>query len=125
MKKKTFGYLGEKKAREYLIKKNYTILDSNFRCSIGEIDIVASDDEYIIFIEVKTRSSSYCGYPYEAVDVRKRSRYVRLATYYIVNNKLQGNNFRFDIIELIYNNSKWYLNHIINAFDATNSGLFI
>jgi putative endonuclease len=57
------GKTGEAEAQKYLLKENYKILEINFRCRLGEIDIIAQDGEYLVFIEVKTRTSNLFGSP--------------------------------------------------------------
>ena len=68
------GIYGEKLALKYLKKQKYKILEKNFRCALGEIDIVAKDGEFLVFVEVKTRSSNAFGEPMEAVDFYKQRK---------------------------------------------------
>lgn len=77
--KDELGRAGEQRAAEYLTSRGYTILDRNWRCAQGEIDIVAQRDEWISVIEVKTRRSPAFGHPFEAIDARKRRRLWQLA----------------------------------------------
>ncbi len=102
---KEIGSLGEDIADSYLRQIGYTILDRNFRCKIGEIDIVGRDGDYICFIEVKTRYGSLYGSPCESVTYSKRQKIYRTAEVYIMKKKLFKFNFRFDVIEIILNNS--------------------
>lgn len=111
------GNLGELAALNYLTQNNYVILDKNFRTKYGEIDIVAKDNDYISFIEVKTRKDLKLGLPCEAVNFSKRNRIARMALMYISRKKLQGHNFRFDVMEIILNNNQVkYLRLIKDAF---------
>ena len=66
MNKRVVGDIKENIAADYLKKNNYTILEKNFRCRIGEIDIIAKDEKYLVFVEVKYRNSQTFGYPTEA-----------------------------------------------------------
>jgi putative endonuclease len=77
--KDTLGRDGEDAVASYLTRSGYEILDRNWRCAQGEVDIVALDESEIVVVEVKTRTSELFGHPFEAVDERKRSRLWRLA----------------------------------------------
>lgn len=102
---KDIGSLGEDIAETYLRQIGYTIFDRNFRCKIGEIDIIGKDGDYICFIEVKTRYGSIYGSPCEAVTYSKRHKIYKTAETYIMRKKLFKFNFRFDVMEIILNNS--------------------
>lgn len=77
--KDDLGRAGEQRAVDHLILRGYRILDRNWRCAQGELDIVAELGAMISFIEVKTRRTAGFGHPFEAVDERKRRRLWRLA----------------------------------------------
>ncbi|MGF3055457.1 YraN family protein [Microbacterium sp. YY-01] len=77
--KDDLGRAGEQRARHYLLECGYRILDHNWRCSLGEIDIVAQRGTALAFIEVKTRSSLDFGHPFEAITEPKKQRLWRLA----------------------------------------------
>lgn len=77
--KDDFGRAGEDRAAEHLNAQGYEILDRNWRCSQGEIDIVATREDVLCVIEVKARRSEAFGHPFEAIDERKRRRLWRLA----------------------------------------------
>jgi len=99
--KRTLGLLGENYAVNYLRNHNISILDRNFRFSrFGEIDIIASENEYICFIEVKTRTSNFFGMPSESVNINKQKKIKMLAQIYLKGKGLLGKNIRFDIIEV-------------------------
>ena len=102
---KDIGSLGEDIAETYLRQIGYTVLERNFRCKIGEIDIIGKDGDYICFIEVKTRYGSIYGRPCEAVTYSKRHKIYKTAETYIMRKKLFKFNFRFDVMEIILNNS--------------------
>ena len=112
--KKLFGRAGELKAVDYLKGKGYKILETNFKTRIGEIDIIAQDDEYTVFVEVKTRVDDAYGAPSEAVGKRKREKYEKVATEYLIKNKNTDVPCRFDVIEI--ENGK--INHITDAFSV-------
>ncbi len=100
---KDIGSLGEDIAETYLRQIGYTILQRNFRCKIGEIDIIGRDGDYICFIEVKTRYGSLYGNPCESVTYSKRQKIYKTAEMYIMKKRLAKFNFRFDVMEIILN----------------------
>lgn len=99
--KRSFGGEGEKLAADYLVKNGYRLLDMNYRCGrIGEIDIIAAEDEYICFVEVKTRTGITFGRPCEAVGTGKQENLRRLAWAYLKQKGLTDSNVRFDMVEV-------------------------
>ncbi len=106
------GRVGEKRAVEFLKKKGFKILKTNYKTVLGEIDIIAQDNEVIVFIEVKTRTSDVFGAPAEAVDKKKQEKYYKTATYYLQKEKKLDSECRFDVIEI----ENGQINHIFNAF---------
>lgn len=99
--KRTIGQAGEDVACRYLEKANYKILERNFRCRSGEIDIIALDGDYIVFIEVKYRKNNSYGYPREAVNYYKQRNISKVASYYLLTNNGFHRNCRFDVVEII------------------------
>jgi putative endonuclease len=95
------GKLGEDIAEKYISKQGYTIMQRNFRTKIGEIDIVAKDGKYIVFIEVKARRSISYGYPREAVDKNKQLKIREVASIYLMKNKKYDSQVRFDVVEVM------------------------
>ena len=106
------GKYGEKIACEFLRKNKYKIITQNFKCKQGEIDIIAKEDDEIVFIEVKTRSNVACGRPSEAVNQVKQKHIKKATKYYIYLNKLENHYIRIDVIEVYLKNNKFYINHI-------------
>jgi putative endonuclease len=82
MSNKSIGDLGESLARGFLESKGYRILDTNYRCPGGEIDIVARQDDFLVFIEVRTRTSLDFGSPEESVTPAKKGRLIATAQHY-------------------------------------------
>ena len=96
------GAESEFHAVKYLREKNYSILKTNFRVGrLGEIDIIARNEEYICFIEVKSRRSNTFGTPGEAVTPSKQKKIRQLASIYLANSNYANNCIRFDVIEII------------------------
>lgn len=108
------GKIFELKAKEYLEKKNYKILETNFYCKLGEIDIIANDNNVLVFIEVKARKNVKYGYPREFVTISKQRKIIKTAKYYMMKKRCSELQCRFDVIEIIPNIS--HMNHIENAF---------
>ena len=110
--KKIIGSLGEKLAVKYLENKGYKIIDVNFYCKYGEIDIVAKFERMVVFIEVKTRTSLKHGFPIDGVNHKKIIHIRNSARYYLYKNKIFNFDIRFDVIEVYLKKSKYVINHI-------------
>lgn len=112
------GTFGENIAIEYLVNKGYILLEKNYRCKIGEIDIIAKDKDYIVFIEVKTRYGRKFGSPCESITKKKQYKIYHTAEFYIIMKKLNNSYFRFDVVEITMNssNNNYLVNLIKNAF---------
>ena len=82
MKRSDTGRLGEELARDFLKKRGFRILESNYRCPEGEIDIIARQKDCLVFIEVRTKTSREFGSPEESVTQAKKKRMVTIAQYY-------------------------------------------
>lgn len=101
------GAVIEEAVSGYLKNKGYTILERNYICHFGEIDIIAKEKEYIVFIEVKYRKNAAFGYPEEAVDTRKQKKLLKTALFYIRQNHISiDNNYRFDVVSVTGNKVK-------------------
>jgi putative endonuclease len=109
------GKKGEDAAAHYLRQKGHTILERNWVCEKYEIDIITRDDEYIVFVEVKTRSANQWGNPEEAVSKGKIKRIVNAADFYLIKNDIELP-ARFDIIAMIWDGQKFEIDHIDDAF---------
>ena len=116
--KQELGRNGENIASKVLENKNYKILERNFRCRQGEIDIIAYDEatKEIVFVEVKTRTGIKYGEPKEAVQKTNQKHIKLVASYYLYMYSLNDIPVRFDVIEILINNSTYKLNHIKQAF---------
>lgn len=94
------GAAGEVLAARFLREQGYDILAANYRCRFGEVDIIAADDAYIVFVEVKTRGESARYTPREAVTVAKQQRIRKTAMLYLQQHPTDRQP-RFDVIEII------------------------
>jgi putative endonuclease len=92
------GRLGERLAAEKLSDAGYQILERNFRCRYGEIDIIARDSDDLVFVEVKTRRGNAYGLPEEAVTWRKQRTIVQVATYYLALHECAECSWRVDVV---------------------------
>lgn len=115
------GKEGEKIAADFLKKNGYRIIDKNFRCPLGEIDIVAREKGAIVFVEVKTRQSSKLGYPEQAVGIRKQKKMSQLALWYLQKRKLADISARFDVVAITMLPSGNEIKLFKNAFDYIGS----
>lgn len=113
--KQQIGKIGEDIAAEYLKKQGYSIMERNFRCKQGEIDMIAMDKEEIVFIEVKTRLSLNYGLPSEAVNQQKKRHLMKTIQYYLYQRNLEDHFIRMDVVEIYIRHNKAYINHIKQA----------
>jgi putative endonuclease len=98
MRRIRMGKLGEDLAVAYLQKSGYRILAQNYRCLYGEVDIIALDGDFIVFIEVKSRKSERFGQPQEAVGLEKQKKLSRISLHYLQQKRLENRNARFDVM---------------------------
>ncbi len=100
-RRKRLGERGEDAATAFLERSGMTVVERNWRCPNGEIDIVALDGDELVLCEVKTRRSTTKGTPEESVTAAKRRRYVKLAGAYVQHAGIQDATVRFDVVSLI------------------------
>lgn len=111
------GFNAESRAVRFLRRKGLKIKHQNYQCKVGEIDIIALDENSLVFIEVRHRKNQQFGSPAETVDYRKQQKIIRTSQYFLQQNKMDIA-CRFDVIESISSNGKEEFNWIRNAFDA-------
>lgn len=109
MDRNQIGCFGEGMAAEYLSMAGYQIVEKNFRCKLGEIDLIGRKENTLVFCEVKTRSGDMYGRPCEAVNNRKKDHIRKVALYYMNTHDCGNSDFRFDVMEI-------YLSYIKGAF---------
>ena len=112
------GKYGEDLACNYLKDNNYIILDRNFYCRQGEIDIIAKDltKNELVFFEVKTRSNFKYGNPADGVNLNKRSHLYKACEYYLYKNNIHRLFIRIDVIEVFLMPDNYKINHIKQIF---------
>jgi len=113
--KQQFGRRGEELALAFYKENQYIILEKNWQQNHLEVDIIAKNDENIIFCEVKTRSSNAFGEPQQSVTTQKQRNIIRAANYYVLKHQI-ALEVRFDIISIIFNGEQYTLEHIPYAF---------
>ncbi|MDP2720053.1 MAG: YraN family protein [Dehalococcoidia bacterium] len=96
--KKEVGAYGEELARKYLEKNGYRVLETNYRCPLGEIDIVALHKKELVFIEVRTKSGTSFGSPEESVTRAKKEKLASLAYYYLQHHSRLPSSWRIDMV---------------------------
>ena len=118
LSKKQLGAHGESAAAAYLRQQGYIVLDRNWRCRSGEIDIVAADGELLVFVEVRTRSSTGFGTPAESVDYRKQRQVMETAQVYLMHKKEHERQIRFDVVSVMSDTmgNVSAIDHIRSAF---------
>ncbi|HGJ64241.1 TPA: YraN family protein [bacterium] len=119
--KKQVGDKGEDIASDFLTKKGYEVIQRNYRCRFGEIDIIAEHDGTIIFVEVKTRHTASFGMPQEAITASKIRKISKTAVLYVQERALIDHACRFDVIAITYPKYSLEPNilHIENAFELS------
>lgn len=101
MNKRKLGADYEKIASDFLENRGYQILERNYRCRSGEIDLIARQGEYLCFVEVKYRSGNSCGTPLEAVGYRKQQQIIKVAKYYLMRGQYSMDTAcRFDVVAI-------------------------
>lgn len=95
------GHLGEEKALAYLNNLGFKLVTKNFRCRLGEIDLIMRDKEYLVFIEVRSRSSHAFGGGIASINSAKKQKILKTAAYYLMTHKAQNEMpLRFDVISI-------------------------
>jgi len=114
---KDTGQEGEDIAFAYLCKHGYRVMDRNYRCPHGEIDLIAKDGKTIVFIEVKSRQSTMFGQPEEAVDFKKRKKLSTVALWYLEEKKITDCHARFDVVSILLSKEPPEIQLFRDAFD--------
>jgi len=117
--KQLLGKEGERIAEAYLKKKGYKIVERNYRCVLGELDLIVLDRRVLVFVEVKTRTGNGFGTPFEAVELRKQQKMIQAAQYFIAQKGLQQRDSRFDVVGISWPGREPMVEHIENAFELS------
>ena len=112
------GRVGEKEAERFLKRNGYRIIERNYRCRFGEIDIVARDGNTLAFIEVKSTRSQGFGSPKAFVNTKKQGRIIRASLEYLGHHRLEDCPVRFDVVSIEFKDGSPHTELVKNAFDA-------
>ncbi|MCK9425446.1 MAG: YraN family protein [Ignavibacteriaceae bacterium] len=110
------GKEGEDLAVSFLVEKGFEIIERNYRYGKGELDIIARDKEFLVFVEVKSRESLEYGKPEEAITKRKMSQVRKITEAYLAEKDIREENIRFDVVAILFLNDEVTINHYENAF---------
>ena len=100
MRRKDTGILGEKLAKDFLKKRGFRIRETNYRCHEGEIDIIAEDKDYLVFVEVRTKKSLEFGSPEESITSTKKERLRTVASQYLQTHPNLPQLWRIDVVAI-------------------------
>ncbi len=124
--RKLLGDRGERAAVKYLKQQGFRIIAKQHRNHYGEVDIIAEEGKATVFVEVKTRTSTNDGQPFEAVDLRKQEKITRVALAWLKQHSRLEQPARFDVVSILWPDNKGepQIQHFRNAFEATGRGQF-
>jgi putative endonuclease len=117
--RQVLGKQGEEVAERFLKQKGYKLVERNYRCSAGEVDLIVLDRRVIVFVEVKTRSGDRFGSPLEAVESRKQRKMMRAAQFFLAQKGLHQRDARFDVVGISWPGGEPLVEHIENAFELS------
>ena len=115
--RQSLGKAGEELAERYLKRQGYAIVERNYRCPLGEIDLIAIDKRAVVFVEVKTRRVDTSGAPLESVNGAKQQRLRRAALHYLTRHHLHGRDVQFDVVGISLRSDPPAVRHVRHAFD--------
>jgi putative endonuclease len=117
--KQVLGKEGERIAEQYLKRKGYKLVERNYRCLAGEVDLIVLDRRVIVFVEVKTRTGHGFGTPLEAVQPRKQRKMMQAAQFFLSQKKLHQRDARFDVVGISWPGREPVIEHVENAFELS------
>ena len=115
--RKSLGNAGEEFAERYLKRQGYAIVERNYRCPLGEIDLIALNKRAVVFVEVKTRRVDTSGAPLESVNGAKQRRLRRAALHYLSRHHLHDRDVQFDVVGISLRSDPPAVQHVRHAFD--------
>ena len=110
------GRYGEQRAAIYLEDRGYQIIERNWRCASGEIDLIVRQDDRFVFVEVKTRNGSGYGHPFEAITASKVARMRRLAAEWCALRQVSAVQVRLDAISVLISGGRVAIEHLKQVF---------
>jgi len=117
MDKKELGKKGEELALRFLKKRGYQIIERNYACKMGEMDIIAKEKDTLAFVEVKTRTSTTFGPPQLAVNPTKQKQLSKVALYFLKEKGIEEMKARFDVVAILLGPKGAEIELIKDAFD--------
>ena len=117
--KQVLGKEGERVAEQYLKRKGYKLVERNYRCAAGEVDLIVLDRRVIVFVEVKTRTGHGFGTPLEAIQPRKQRKMMQAAQFFLSQKKLHQRDARFDVVGISWPGREPIIEHVENAFELS------
>lgn len=117
LKRLALGQAGEEAAANYLKKRGFHLLQTNFSCMLGEIDIVAMDGPCMVFVEVRTKSVNSFVLPQESITGKKKRKLKQVASFYLLAKNIKDKPLRFDVIAVSVgpDGQVENIDHIVNA----------
>jgi putative endonuclease len=116
MNRARVGRRGEDVAAAYLHRAGFRVLEQNYRCHLGEIDIVCQDSDTLVFVEVKARTQADFAAPWASIGPAKQRRLRRLAQQYMIRHGLESVPVRFDVVSVVLGDGRPAIEHITGAF---------
>jgi putative endonuclease len=104
-------------AERFLRRQRYAIIERNYRCPLGEIDLIALDGRVVVFVEVRSRTGTKFGSPLESVNRRKQQQITKVALHFLSRHRLHAREARFDVIGITWEAEKPKVEHLKNAFE--------
>jgi putative endonuclease len=117
MQKKELGKKGEEVAVRFLKKSGYHIIQRNYACRMGEMDVIAKEKDTLVFVEVKTRTSTLFGSPQLAVNISKQKQISKVALNFLKEKHLEDVKARFDVVAILLGPKGEQIELIRDAFD--------
>ena len=118
MTRRELGQRSERTAEDFLQRQRYAILARNYRCGLGEIDLIAQDRDVIVFVEVRSHTGERFGDPLESITFRKQRQIAKAALDYVMRQRVEDRPFRFDVIGILWDGDTPRISHVKNAFDC-------
>jgi putative endonuclease len=115
---KADGRAGERLAEKYLEDKGLQLLYKNWTCSLGEIDLIFQDEDFLVFVEVKSRRNLQKGHPLEAITRKKQRKIMQCAMVFLQDHQKENSNLRFDVVAVLLEDKKPHIEWIRGAFEA-------
>ncbi|MBI1821598.1 MAG: YraN family protein [Nitrospirae bacterium] len=113
-----YGQEAENHAAQFLARRGYAILEKNYKTRFGEIDLIAKDQEYLVFVEIKARKNDHFGGARAAITPTKRKKIIQMAKFYIFSKKIESD-VRFDVVLILGPIDSPSVELIQNAFDLS------